>query len=415
VTFGTRAVFFFVTISAFAQEPADSSGARRLTLDEALALAEQNNPRLRVSTAGIEGATGAVSTARAYPNPTFGIGVLGRQTARAPGQIPGWLNSFTVTQPVELPGVRRTRIEAAEQGKQSSQYAFAETRLEVRGFVKQAFYEAMRRNQEVELARGNLQLLEDLKRRIEVQVKVGEAARLEFTRADAELAAARIQLQSAELRRSAALAALYAAVGTPLGNVMPAGPLSAPAVLPPIDALRAEVLGKHPAIAFAESETRRAEANLDHERALRAPQPSLWADALVQPDVGQYRYGVQLDLPFWNRRRGPIAEAAAAQRQAAAFSAQRRLEISAMLERAYSQYQIASQQLESFEAGTLRVAEAAVQASEAAFRFGERSVLEILDAQRVLRAARLDYLNAQFDRQQALIELEQLGALGDKP
>ena len=68
------------------------------------------------------------------------------------------------------------------------------------------------------------------------------------------------------------------------------------------------------------------------------------------------------------------------------------------------------------EAGTLRQAEAAVEAAQAAFKFGERGIIEVLDAQRVLRAARFDYISAQFDRQQALIELEQLRALdsGDK-
>jgi outer membrane protein TolC len=35
----------------------------------------------------------------------------------------------------------------------------------------------------------------------------------------------------------------------------------------------------------------------------------------------------------------------------------------------------------------------------------------VLDAQRILRGTRLDYMNAQYDRQQALITLEQLGAL----
>jgi len=51
-----------------------------------------------------------------------------------------------------------------------------------------------------------------------------------------------------------------------------------------------------------------------------------------------------------------------------------------------------------------------LQAAEAAYQFGERGIIDVLDAQRVLRSARLDYLNAQFDRQAALIELEQLRA-----
>ena len=81
-------------------------------------------------------------------------------------------------------------------------------RLAVRGAVKQAFYEALRRRNEMELTQGNLELLEDLRRRIQVQVDIGEAARLELTRAEAEVASARIAVRAAQLRYSAALSAL---------------------------------------------------------------------------------------------------------------------------------------------------------------------------------------------------------------
>jgi cobalt-zinc-cadmium efflux system outer membrane protein len=286
------------------------------------------------------------------------------------------LHGFTLTHPIELPTVRNTRIRSAQLGKTSSELAKAEMRLAVRGGVKQSFYEVLRRKGEVELSRTNLRLVEELRGRIETQVKVGEAARLELTRADA------------------------------------------PAILPPLETLRDEVMAQHPSIALAESEARRAGLQLDFQRAQKTPQPSVWADVLKQPDSSQYRFGVTVDLPVWNRREGPIAEAVASQRQAEALVGQRRVEISAALDRAYSLYQIAGQQVEMFEAGTLRQAEAALKAAEAAFRFGERSIIEVLDAQRVLRAARLDYLNAQYDRQQALIELEQLRALpgnGEKP
>jgi len=86
----------------------------------------------------------------------------------------------------------------------------------------------------------------------------------------------------------------------------------------------------------------------------------------------------------------------------------RRIELSAGLERAYGQYQIGRQQVASFEQGVLREAEVAVRAAEAAFRFGERGIIEVLDAQRVLRTVRMDFLNAQYDLQAALIEVEQL-------
>jgi cobalt-zinc-cadmium efflux system outer membrane protein len=338
---------------------------------------------------------------------------MGRQRQVIDSAIAGNLHGVTINQPVELPAIRRTRIKAAEYGLNSSRHALAETRLEIRGTVKQAYYEVLRRKRELDLTRENAQLVEDLRRRIQVQVDAGEAGRIELIRAEAELAAARIQVKSTELRRVAALAALYAAVGSPLNASDVADrELTATRNLPPLETVREQALSAHPTLALAESEKQKAGAVLEYEKAQRVPQPTVWADVFRQPDVSQYRYGVTLDVPLWNQRKGQVAEARAAQRQADAAVDQRRVELSAALERAYEMYEVASQQVEMFETGTLKQAEAALTVAETAFRLGERSIVEVFDAQRVLRAARLDFLNAQFDRQQALIELEQMGALG---
>ena len=89
----------------------------------------------------------------------------------------------------------------------------------------------------------------------------------------------------------------------------------------------------------------------------------------------------------------------------------RSAEIKAALESAYGRYQLANQQLAAFEEGLLREAAEAVRAAETAYQLGERGILEVLDAQRVLRTVRLDFLNAQYDRQAALIDLDELRAL----
>jgi cobalt-zinc-cadmium efflux system outer membrane protein len=89
---------------------------------------------------------------------------------------------------------------------------------------------------------------------------------------------------------------------------------------------------------------------------------------------------------------------------------QRRLQVTAALERAYEQYQLADEQATSLEAGPMRAAESAVDAAQAAYRFGERGIVEVLDAQRVLQSVRADLLDAQFARQSALVDLEELGA-----
>jgi cobalt-zinc-cadmium efflux system outer membrane protein len=80
------------------------------------------------------------------------------------------------------------------------------------------------------------------------------------------------------------------------------------------------------------------------------------------------------------------------------------------MEAAYSRYEVATTQIAQFEGGLLKQAESALSVAEAAFRFGERGFIDVLDAQRVLRQVRNDFLAARFDQQAALIEIERLRA-----
>ncbi len=393
--------------------PPNPAASQVFTLPQALALANLNSPQLRAALAGRAGASGAVTTARAYPNPIFNT-LAGHQYARpiaTPG-VPGLLQHYSVDQLLELPGLRQSRIQAAEIGQESRLYALEDVQLAVTASVKHAFYDVLRREEEIEHAQENLVLVQDLRRRIQVQVDVGEAARLELTRADAEIAIARTLVKTAQLEFVVAISALRAVVSSPLPeNINPEGDLDQPITLPPLDVLREQIRTTHPAIVQAETEVRRSKALLGYEYQLRKPQPAVRAEYEHQPDLAFYRFGVSIPVPVWNRREGPIAEAKAQITQAESFATLRRLEITAALERAYGQYQLADQQITSFQTGALRQAESALRAAEAAYRFGERGILEVLDAQRVLRSVRADLLDAQFQRQAALIDLEQLRAI----
>ncbi|MCU1328238.1 MAG: outer membrane protein [Bryobacterales bacterium] len=379
-----------------------------MTLSRALELAAANNPQLRVAAAIGEGARAAVTTARARPNPDFNY-VTGRQHLLQPSAAAGGQQHFGVAQLIELPSVRQARLNVAEIGRESTDYLLAETQLALRGAVKQAFYQALRRRQEIAMAEESRRIVEDLERRIRIQVQVGEAARLELIRAETEVNAANAQLRGAQLRLTTAVAQLRALLGLPATeDITLDGTLSPALDLPAFADLRNAALATHPALARLRTEVRRARAILNNEETLRKPQPTLLSEYERQPDNHYWRVGVSIPLPLANRRQGPIAEAAAGISQATASTSAFELEITSQLERAYGEYQVASQQLRAYEDGSLREAEAALAAAETAYRLGERGILEVLDAQRVLRSIRFDYLNAQFDRQSARIELEQL-------
>jgi len=277
--------------------------------------------------------------------------------------------------------------------------------------VKQAFYDALRRKAEFELALENQRLFQQIRDRIAVRVNVGEAPRFELTRADAELSTAANVTNSARLRVAQAVATLRAVIGAPLPpDFEPVGSLQPPPALPSLVVLREEALLRYPAIPRADAEVKRAQARLEQERALRIPQPTLRADYEREPEVDKYRIGISIPIPIFNQRQGQIGEAVAAFQQATLTAEQTRIEVRAAMEAAYSRYEVAATQIAQFEGGLLKQAESALSVAEAAFRFGERGFIDVLDAQRVLRQVRNDFLAARFDQQAALVEIERLRA-----
>jgi cobalt-zinc-cadmium efflux system outer membrane protein len=376
-------------------------------------MAKSNSPRLQEALAVTLRASGAAQMARAYTNPSVEI-FEGRQYARpiaTPG-VPGLLQHYAASQAIEIPAERRARQRAAQATVMGTQAMQNAVTLSVVGNAKQAFYNTLRRREEISHAQENLQLVEDLRRRVELEVKVGEKGGLELTRAQAEQARAEFIVRSARLEYATAIAGLRVAIAAPAdANLNPQGALEPRVTLPPVDQARELMLRTHPAVAESKAQIETSRATLDREKALRIPQPITYAEFENQPDLRFWRAGVTVPIPLWDRRRGQIAEAKASVSQANAVLQTRRLELISALEKAYEQYQLADQQVASLESGSLRAAESAVDAAKAAYRFGERGIVEVLDAQRVLQSVRGDLLDAQFARQSALIDLEELGAI----
>jgi cobalt-zinc-cadmium efflux system outer membrane protein len=390
-----------------------------LSVADAVAMATSNNPRLLEAESITQIAASAVKTARAYTNPTIEV-YEGRQYARpirTPG-VPGLLQHYGGLQTIEIPAERKARQKIAQFGINGSQAAQRGVTISVISDVKHAFYSALRRREEIQHAQENLQLVQDLLRRVEVEVRVGEKGRLELTRAQAELARAQFAVRSAQIEYNNAIALLRVAIAAPPDvSLNPRGDLDPRISLQPIDEMRQTVLSAHPAVAQSRAEIEAAKASLEQQKLLRIPQPQLFAEFENQPDLRFWRTGVNIPIPLWDRRHGQVDEAKARINQSNSILSQRRLELISALERAYEQYLLADQQTTSLESGSLRAAESAVEAAKAAYRYGERGIVEVLDAQRVLQSVRGDLLDAQYARQSALIDLQELGAVapGAKP
>ncbi|MFA6051927.1 MAG: TolC family protein [Methylobacter sp.] len=395
-------------LSAFGHS---SLSAETLTLPQLLSLLETHNPSLANAQARQESAQAAWVTSRAYPNPELEVGG-GSSTGIGQGALNGANEQLYISQPLDLPFVREARRKVAEAGITSADEASRHVWLTVRSQVRLAFYEILRRQAELQISKDNEQLLTQIRDKIKLKVEVGEAPRYEQVKSEAEALNALKLRESAETRVDDAKSALRMMFGPAIPHQYEAtGDLPAPpASLPPLESLREEVLNKQPVLQQFRAEIQKAQAKVKYEQNLRYPQPTLKAGAERDPGLEQWRVNIVVPLPLWNQRQGPIGEAAAELQQAEALASQQEFSVIRDLENAYNRYRIAHRQVETYDAGLLKEAETVLKVAESAYRLGERGIIDYLDAQRTYRTVRNDYLNARFDRQAALIDLDRLRA-----
>ncbi|GAB2180860.1 TolC family protein [Denitratisoma sp. agr-D3] len=389
---------------------AEDKTAARYSLQQLTALALENNRGLHAAADQVDAARAGIDTARAFPNPELEA-LRGTQRARLPGTTEGDTKGVWVTQRLEYPWVRSARIDAADAGYDAARSEQQLTRNELLARLRYRFYELLRQEAELKAAREDQDTMGQIAKRIQLKVDSGESPRFEAIKADTELLNARKVAQSAELRIRQTRAVLRQLVGAALpAGFEVAGSLETPAPVPALDALRNELLERNPELARMRALTRQAESLRDHESRQRWPALALKGGYDQTPDNRDTRLGLVLTVPIWDWRGGPVAEATARLAKARNEEAFGEFTLLQNLETAWQQWQIATAQVGALESGIVKQAEAALKVAEAAYRYGERGILEYLDAQRVYRAARNELIAARFDQQVAAIEIDRLRA-----
>ncbi|SOY68618.1 Outer membrane protein of the copper-transporting efflux system CusCFBA [Cupriavidus taiwanensis] len=378
------------------------------SLPQLLDLAQSTNKGVAAAEANVDAASAAISSARAYPNPQVEV-MVGRMSGKQPGVTSGNAPSYAVVQKFDYPHQRSLREAMASRGLESSQAVRQGFRADLAARVKTAYYDVLRRESELHAAEEDLAMMRQIHSRARLRVEVGEAPRYELIKAETELLASQKSQQTAELRVNQAKAALRQQVGGAMpGQFSLAGTLGQAPDVPPLPALRDTMTAGNAELVQRRMELERAQLGVDYQKSLRWPEVALRASTDRQPDNNVSQIGLILTIPLWDRRSGPVGEATAQATQARSALEMREFELTQELEAAYRQYEINQAQVTALESGIVREAESALGVAEAAYRFGERGILDYLDAQRVLRGARNELIAAQYDLQLAAIQIEKL-------
>jgi outer membrane protein, heavy metal efflux system len=384
-----------------------ANAAAAYSLQQVLEIAMAQSPSVMIAKAQEDAAVATITTAKSYLNPQleFGAGPS-RYRAGTNQTKDNW--GVALSQTLEFTDVRKARREIAESGAKTAGLTGDLIRLELKVRVKNAFYNVLQKQEVLKLVEADQQLLQTIRDRVKLKTDIGESPKYELIKAETESLAAQRDYQAALVRVVEAKALLKGLVGSGLNNDFElSGQLPLSEALPRLDALRDQV-AQSPYLQQVKAAAEIADAKLKLEESLRNPGLTLKAGIEQDPDLLQYRLGVAIPLPLWTNREGQIAEAAANIRQAQAQLGDRELALSRDLETAYQRYLIAQGQVSAFESGLLEQAEAVLKVAEAAYKFGERGILEYLDAQRTYRSVRKDYLAARYDYVAAMLEIERL-------
>lgn len=403
--------------AAAATAPPQTSGPRSTigtrpvyTLPQIAEMARQSSPLLAVGRAEIDAAQAGTLTARAYPNPELGL-EPGRLSPRTPAAITGSSTVISIGQPLENPWLREARIRSADSGVELARSRSLAQTVNLGAAVRTKFLDVVRLDEEMLAFGEDLQITEQIRDRILLRVRTGEAPRFDLVRAEGEVEAARKNLLTTRQRRLQAMAELRSLVGPALPDDFQlqyesdTQPRHTEAEYP---ALREAVTERNPDIAIARRQLEQAERQIELERNSIVPQLTLKASRERDPEVNLTRIGASVSIPLVNRREGPIAEARAQAQRARLVLEQRRFELRAALDAAWQGVAAAQARVQAIEGGVLARASTTLEIAEAAYRLGERGILEFLDAQRQFRLARNELIAARYELRTARSELERL-------
>ena len=380
------------------------------SLQELINIALESSPQVLAARDQARAIKGQVSIARAIPNPEFEVST-GQQRSATGSLTVGNVSSWAVTQPLDMPYTRYPRVNAAEANLRAAEATRVAFEIETISRVQQRFYELMRRQAESRAADEDLSLTKEIRDRMQLRYDVGETARFELIRAQTEFLNAQIAQESSRLRIEQARSQLRQVVGHSVAAdyaVVAEQPKTE--VLPPLNILLSEIQSQSPDIQKARAEVEASESKLSFEKNSRLPRLSFKASQYNDPNFTDRLYGLVVSIPIWDFKSGQVAEAEANASKAKNQLNAQSQSLDQQLETAYKLYQIASYQVKVLDQEVVELASSARRIAEVSYRYGERGMLEYLDAQRTFRAARNDLIKARFDLATVITEIQRLRA-----
>jgi cobalt-zinc-cadmium efflux system outer membrane protein len=393
------------------EQATEASKALRLSVNDALGLFVSQNLDVLIAKYGIEYTKGQEVTARLFPNPLLSVGTLSSYTQGRTLSNSGQL--FTqVSQLFELAGKRGYRIESAGFGTQSAEAAFEDAVRQLGFTVKDTYYRTQLAQRRLVLAEENRERFSRILDINTIRFKKGYIAEVDLIRIRLQMVDFQSQviqsLQEAESARGELRQLLRLSPKTVLELTTELGFRR---IDPDIEKLRVAALAVRPDIRAKRYTFSQRQSDLKLAKAYRIPDVTIGAGYAIQgaqgPDnPGQVALNAGIPLPLFNRNQGGIHQAEVSLQAAEADLDKTVNRVENEVEVAYLNLLQSRRLVEAYFGEVLEDARSTFSIVERAYERGGATILDLLDAARTSRTIQQNYIEALFNYQHHLFQLE---------
>lgn len=361
------------------------------------------NPAIDAARSRLAEAQAATVTAGARPNPTLSV---------APGVPNPYLFSLDFAIPIETAGKRGHRIQFARSLDQAAEFDLADTAWKVRSGVRVALLNYLVTSRNLDLLRSEDELRGNQVNLLERRLAVGEIPRPDVDLARIEFSRSHLEIASTEGEVSRTKAALASSIG------LPAAALNAIEFMwpdldtpPKADSLspaqiQADAVLNRLDIRRALAQYAAAEADVQLEISKQYPDIEIGPGYTYEERNDFFTVGLSATLPVFNRNQGPIAEAEARRREAAAAFLEKQAQVVAESEQALASYTAALRELGEADQSLQTLQDTQLDMMRRAVGIGEEDRLSLNGVQIQSSTVARARLDALARAQSALGELE---------
>ena len=412
---------------SWAAEDAQPGQPLRLTLDEAVALALENNYDIRIATQAIGAATASVSEAQAARRVQLGLQAnysrLGPQVSFdiptptgtesievGPEEV--WDYGLSLYKSLYSAGRNQALVRLSTLNVDISELQAAIARRQVELATTQTFLSVIQAQQLAQVARQTVASATDHWRLAQAHFEAGAAPKFDVLRAEVDIANARQDLIAAEngiqLTKTALKQILALELTTPLELVAPPEPVPISVRLSDCIDLarqrRQEILAARKSVQLFQVQGRLAAA----QRGINLDLVGGYQRKSATGFSADYNWNVTLSLskPIIDGGAASAKEQQAYHRREQARLAVEQLEqqVAAQVQDAYLKLQEAKSRLHA-TAKTVQQAEEALRLAQVRYSAGVGRALEVTDARVALTAARTNHVNVLYGYQIAEAQL----------